>query len=191
MRRPTPAWGCFLSCSRRFVVEPVQFALASVATAQASRMAACGEQCGAAGGLVHPHSAFEVRGMAGEQASFHCRAVASASLYRHPSDECFHRAPSLPYFPCFSSVTRFGAYPAPGGTRRSASLRVLRVSAFRKSFRPFPQRARTERIFRTFRKSTPSALGAGHTRVASRKSVPRAIGQIQTGEMTWHSTKTK
>lgn len=46
-----------------------------------------------------------------------CRRVTMASLYIDTrSARCFHRAPSLPYFPCFPSVTRFGAFPAPCGS---------------------------------------------------------------------------
>ena len=69
-------------------------------------------------GAVHPRSAF-VAGPNSQRAQMFIRGlVATASLYRRPSDRCFHRAPSLPYFPCSPSVTRFSAYPAPCGTAR-------------------------------------------------------------------------
>ena len=108
-------------------------------------------------------------------------------IYGCPSDKDFHRAPFLPNFPCFPSVTRFGAGPAPCGTARLcfALADALRVSAFRKSFVQ-----RTPKHFPNLPKKRRWALGAGHTptpphtervlgtpgsRVASRKSVPRAI----------------
>ncbi len=105
-----------------------------------------------------------------------------------PSDRCFRRAPSLPYFPCSPSVTRFGAYPAPCGTARLCfGLAALRVTAFRKSLCKEQDR---KKIFRTFRKSAAWHLGAGHL-ASLRAGVSRGqSGQIQTGEMTWHSTKT-
>jgi hypothetical protein len=97
-------------------------------------------------GTVHPLSAF-VAVLDGQRAqrSFYC-LVATASLYSHPSDECFHRAPLLPYFPCSPSVTRLGADPAPCGN--GATL------LFRLSENLFGRTARTpkEKIFRTFRK---------------------------------------
>ena len=127
-----------------------------------------------------------------------CQAVlhASVSVQRHPSS----------YFPCSPSVTRFGAYPAPCGTARLCFglSAALRVSAFRKSF---CDERRKEKIFRTFRKSavwpwergtftTPArtnrVLGDPGTRVASRKSVPRAIrANTNKEKRKWHSTETK
>jgi hypothetical protein len=95
-------------------------------------------------------------------------------LSRCPSGKCFHRAPFLPYFPCLPSVTRFGANPAPhhpstqrarAGDPDSAAHRALLLpdsSPNQVRWVPTPEKA-------------PSTLGAGHTRVASRKSVPRAI----------------
>ena len=105
-----------------------------------------------------------------------------------PSGKCFRRAPSLPYFPCSPSVTRFGAYPAPCGTARLCfGFAALRVTAFRKSL---CKEQRRKKIFRTFRKSAAWHLGAGHL-ASLRAGVSRGqSGQTQTGEMTWHSTKT-
>ena len=97
-------------------------------------------------GAVHPLSAF-VAVLNGQRAqSSFCCLVATASLYSHPSDECFHRAPILPYFPCSPSVTRLGAGPAPCGN--CATL------LFRHSENLFGRTARTpkEKIYRTFRK---------------------------------------
>jgi len=101
----------------------------------------------------------------------------AAGFYRRPymdapSGKYFRRAPFLPNFPCFPSVTRFGAGPAPCGTARLcfALADALRVSAFRKSFVQ-----RTPKHFPNLPKKRRWALGAGHSRVASRKSVPRAI----------------
>ncbi len=65
------------------------------------------------------HAAGQVRTLPG------CDGVL---IYRCLSAGCFHRVPSLPYFPCSPSVTRFGAYPAPCGTSMfcfgCAALRV-------------------------------------------------------------------
>ena len=64
---------------------------------------------------------------------------------------------------------------------------ALRVTAFRKSFGKKQER---KKIFQTFRKSAAWHLGAGHL-ASLRAGVSRGqSGQIQTGEMTWHSTKT-
>jgi hypothetical protein len=57
-----------------------------------------------------------------------------------------------------------------GNARRGSDPCALRVSAFKKSLCK-----ERKKIFRTFRKRRRLALGAGHTRVASRKSVPRVI----------------
>jgi len=73
-----------------------------------------------------------------------------------------------------------------GNARRGSGPCALRVSAFKKSLCK-----ERKKIFRTFRKRRRLALGAGHTRVASRKSVPRVIRANTTKEKTsWHSTKT-
>lgn len=118
-------------------------------------------------------------------------------IYRCPSDRHFHRAPLLPNFPCFLSVTRFGAYPAPGGTRRSASHFVrppgqgfqTKVSQRDKRARLRP-RIRARFFFGASTESTPSALGAGHL-ASLRARVSRVqSGQIQSGEIEWHSMKT-
>jgi hypothetical protein len=97
-------------------------------------------------GAVHPLSAF-IAGLDGQRTQRSvCCLVATASLYSHPSDESFHRAPILLYFPCSPSVTRLGADPAPCGN--CATL------LFRLSENLFGRTARTpkEKIFRTFRK---------------------------------------
>jgi hypothetical protein len=78
--------------------------------------------------------------------------------------------------------------PRPAARRVSASHSVRPVG-----FRLSKNLLCNERkkIFRTFRKRRRLALGAGHTRVASRKSVPRVIRANTTKEKTsWHSTKT-
>jgi single-strand DNA-binding protein len=79
----------------------------------------------------------------------------------------------------FSGIARImlghplGVFPAPGGLAvllRSPERTPLRVSAFRKSL----CNKRTN-IFRTFRKSTSSALGAGRLHVAPRKGDPSTL----------------
>jgi hypothetical protein len=115
-------------------------ALDSVARTQVPRMVGCDGRWSAENGVVHPLPAFIADASSQRQDRPHklfCCPVALASCAVSLQQSRFHRAPFLPYFPCLPSVTRFGAYPAPSGTRRSASLRALRVSAFKKSFRPF------------------------------------------------------
>jgi hypothetical protein len=101
------------SCPRRPVAEAVQLTFDSVAQVQAHRTVERRGRCEALERAVHPLSAFAAGNVAGDRLWFHCCAAASASLYRRPSDKCFHRGPILLYFPCSPSVTRFGAYPAP------------------------------------------------------------------------------
>ncbi len=116
------------------------------------------------------------------------------AMHRHPcidalQTKCFHRAPSLPDFPCSPSVTRSVLIPRPAARRGSASAAPPSGFGFQKIF----VQLRTERgqkIFRTFRKSTRLALGAGHTRVASRKSVPRAI-RANTNRRNYNGTLRK
>jgi hypothetical protein len=171
-----------------------QLTLDSVAPAQASRRTGCDGRWSAENGVVHPLRAFVASTGSQRQARerrFFCVLVASAYRATGLQQRCFHRAPFLPYFPCFPSVTRFGAYPAPGGTRRSASLRALWVSAFRKSFWPFPQRVRKEKISEPSEKARLRPWERG-TLASLRARVSRGnFGQIQTGEKQWHSTKTK
>ena len=69
-------------------------------------------------GAVHPLSAFATVLDGQRTQRSVCCLVATASLYSHPSGECFHRAPILPYFPlltlghslrCLSRALRHGA----------------------------------------------------------------------------------
>jgi hypothetical protein len=114
-------------------------------------------------------------------------------IYRYPSAKCFHKAPILRIFPVFPLVTRFGAYPAPSGTRRSASpWRAPYGSGFPNKNLPAATAQRTGEIFlrSLHRKTRLRHLGAGHL-ASLRAGVSRGqSGQIQTGEITWHSTKT-
>ncbi len=111
---------------------------------------------------------------------------------RNPSAKCFRRAPILLYFPCSPSVTRFGAYPAPCGTARLC-FAWARTAARQCTKRFWPMRPagfgfqkifvqRTQKDFPNLPKKRRLALGAGHTRVASRKSVPRVIRANTTKE---------
>ena len=98
-------------------------------------------------GAVHPLSAF-VAVLDGQRTQRSvCYLVATASLYSLPSDECFHRAPILPYFPCSPSVTRLGADPAPCG---NCATLLFRLS--KNLFSKISARNTDEKIFRTFRK---------------------------------------
>ena len=215
---PTSARRRVFSCSRRHVAEVTQLAFDSVAPIQAHRIARCEERCEALERAVHPRSAFAAGRVASGRLWFHCRVARSASLYRRPSDKCFHRAPILPYFPCSPSVTRFGAYPAPGGTTRlcfgfttplrkdrasgTPDFTALRVSAFRKSFV-----RRTQKDFPNLPKKAPLGLGSGaHSHPTTHKScvgdpgISRRFaqecpegnpGKYNQGEKQWRSTKTR
>jgi hypothetical protein len=49
-----------------------------------------------------------------------------------------------------------------------------------------------KKISRTFRKSTPSALGSGaHSRRFAQECPEGNPGKYKQGELTWHSTKTR
>lgn len=139
------------------------------------------------------------------QATVHrCVAV---GLHRHPYRKAFQTGVSIErqfscIFPAHPRSLASVLIPRPAALRVSASHGperqrgnarggsgpcALRVSAFRKSLC-----SERKKIFRTFRKRRRLALGAGHTRVASRKSVPRVIRANTTKEKTsWHSTKTR
>jgi hypothetical protein len=110
---------------------------------QAHRTAGRREQCEALEHAVHPLSAFAAGSMANDRSWFHGRVVASASLYRRPSDKCFHRAPILPYFPCSPSVTRSALFPrhiTPSRTDRAPGTPILRTASFCFSRTPPPTR---------------------------------------------------
>jgi hypothetical protein len=122
---PTSARRQVYSCPRQPVAEGAQLAFDSATQVQAHRTAGRRERCEALERAVHPLSASTAGSMANDRSWFDRRVAASASLYRRPSDKCLPRAPILPYFPCSPSVTRFGAYPAPGGTAGSAFSGLL------------------------------------------------------------------
>lgn len=163
---PTSARRKVASCLRRFVAETVQLAFDSVTPVQVLRMAGCGRRCEALERAVHKLSVFTAGNVANDRSWFHCRTVASASFYIHLSDRCFHRAPFLLYFPCSPSVTRSVLIPRPAD---SELLLFLDSSPNQVRWVPTPENAAL-------------ALGAGHTRVASRRSVPRAIRANTTKE---------
>ncbi len=144
----------------------------------------CAEASAEPSGAVRPLSAFAAVLDGQRTQRSVCCLVATASLYSHPSGECFHRAPILPYFPCSPSVTRLGADPAPCGNGAPCFFGIQKI---------FSANLRTERgrkDFPNLPKMRRLALGAGHL-ASLRARVSRGqSGQTQTGEMTWHSTKT-
>ena len=115
-------------------------------------------------------------------------------IYRYPSGKCFRKAPYLPYFPCLPlghSLRCLSRAP-----RHStfcfgcAALRVW-VSKQKISLRLRPKVWARFFLRSLHRKTRLRHLGAGHL-ASLRAGVSRGqSGQIQTGEMTWHSTKTK
>ena len=152
---------------------------------------------------VHPLTAFVAELVGRQTQRFFCCLVVMASdaqctLQASVSVEC-HLSRIFPAHPrSLASVLT----PRPAARRVSASashpsrskadlpgtpFAALRVTAFRKSLCKKQER---KKIFRTFRKSAAWHLGAGHL-ASLRAGVSRGqSGQIQTGEMTWHSTKT-
>jgi hypothetical protein len=117
-------------------------------------------------------------------------------LHRHPERHAaLHASVSVQchlssYFPCSPSVTRFGADPAPCGTRRSASHFVrpsglgFQTKIYRATGARLRPRVRARFFFGASAESTPSALGAG-TLASLRARVSRGqSGQIQTRRNT-------
>ena len=146
-----------------------QLALDSVASTQVPRMVGCGGRCRIELGVVHPLPAF-VAGSNSQpqdrQYRFFCCPVALAFCATSLQRTRFHRAPSLPYFPSFHSVTRFGAYPAPGGTRRSASHCVRPAGfGFQKIFSAISAKSAERKDFPNLPKKHVFGLGSGaHSR---------------------------
>ena len=171
------------------------------------------EKCGETFGAVHPLPA-RMAGPDGRRSQRRlCYLAATASLYRRPSGGCFRGAPSLPYFPCSPSVTRFGAGPAPCGTRRSAShyhpsrssadlpgtpaKRAPFGSGFPNKNLTRNRRATTaqsagEIFLRSLRRKHVFDLGSGaHSRRVAQECPEGNPGKYKQGETQWHSTKTK
>ena len=116
----------------------------------------------------------------------------AVQLHRHPYIGALQTSVSIErqFSRIFPAHPRSLARCLSRARRHGASLLrtpcALWVSAFKKSLCN-----ERKKIFRTFRKRRRLALGAGHTRVASRKSVPRAIRANTTKEKKqWHSTPT-
>ena len=154
-------------------------------------------------GIVHPLSAFAA-GLGGRrtQKGF-CCLVAMASDAQWPLQKGVSVEHHLSrIFPAHPRSLASVLTPRPAARRVSASafhpsrskadlpgtpFAARWVTAFRKSLCKEQER---KKIFRTFRKSAAWHLGAGHL-ASLRAGVSRGqSGQIQTGEMTWHSTKT-
>jgi hypothetical protein len=176
------------SCLCRPRSEAVQPSFDSAAPVHGLRMAGWEGRCETSERAVHPRSAFAAGSMANDRSWFHRRVVATASLYRRPSDKCFHKAPILPYFPCSPSVTRSVLIPRPSARRGSASASPpSRVSVFKKSCVQ-----RTQKDFPNLPKKTPLGLGSGaHSRRFAQECPDGNPGKYNQGETSWHSTKTK
>jgi hypothetical protein len=132
-----------------------------------------------------------------------------ALIYRCPSAGCFRRAPILRYFP---TITRslasvhcprpaalgvllrpIGRPPGLGFQRKDLPTASAPDSTPAREERAPGTPAEGARFFlRSLRRKTRLRhLGAGHL-ASLRARVSRVtLGQIQTGEMTWHSTKTR
>ena len=123
--------------------------------------------------------------------------TAKASLDRTLRQNISVKRHFSPYFPVFPSVTRYGAFPAPGGTRRSASrcacpsglgfqtknLRAERGSG-PKNGRDFFFGASAERhAFGTWERGT--------SRRFAQECPEGNPGKYKQGETPWHATKTK
>jgi len=187
-RTPLSRENDLLLAVARLRIGAAQLALDSVAPTEVPCMTGCGGRRDTEIGVAHPRSAF-VAGAGSQRQDRECRCfccpVALASWATSLQQRRFHRAPFLPYFPCFPSVTRFGAYPAPGGNCATCFF------GFQKSFQQISAQNADEKIFRTFRKCVAWPWERG-TLASLRARVSRGnFGQIQTGEKQWHSTKTK
>jgi hypothetical protein len=125
---------------------------------------------------IHSLTAFTAGNMARDRLWFRRRLVVLASLFRRPSDKCFHRAPILPYFPCSPAVTRFGAYPAPGGTAGSAFSGLL----------PQPGALGPHS-----KKCTLGTWERDTSRRFAQECPEGNPGKYNQGELTWLSTKTR
>ena len=97
-----------------------------------------------------------------------------------------------PVFPLLSLGHSLGAFPAPGGASMFCFVRHgERPSGLGFQQQIFCAKNTLEISCRSLRRKHISALGAGHPRVASRKSVPSEIRAKPTWRKSlWHSTKT-
>jgi hypothetical protein len=116
-----------------------------------------------------------------------------------PPAKHFRKAPFSPYFPCFPSVTRYGAFPAPGGTRRSAS-RCARPSGLGFQTKNLPRKntrgsnPKNGRDFFFGASAERHAFGTwerGTSRRFAQECPEGNPGKYKQGEITWHATKTK
>ena len=140
---PTSARRQVYSCPRQPVSEGAQLAFDSATQVQAHRTAGRRERGEALVRAVPPLSAFAAGNVADDRLWFRHCAVASASLYRCPSDKCLPRAPILPYFPCSPSVTRSALFPrhiTPSRTDRAPGTPILRTASFCFTRTPPPTR---------------------------------------------------
>ena len=165
---------------------PRSFAFHAVARKQPYTLSADRQRCGRLPSAVHPFPAGQRRMEdAIERRLRRAGCESSARLSRHlqtdvsverhlsrirpcltrPLARCLSRALS----PHRTKNVRRGPRCCGSCAALLRTTCALRVSAFRKSF---CQRQERKNIFRTFRKRRRLALGAGHTRVASRRSVP-------------------
>jgi hypothetical protein len=107
----------------------------------------------------------------------------AAWLHRHPFICAFQIGVSIErqFSRIFPAHPRSLARCLSRALRHGASLlRLHRPAGF--GFQKILCATNTKEIFQTFRKRRRLALGAGHTRVASRKSVPRVIRANTTKE---------
>jgi hypothetical protein len=125
--------------------------------------------------------------------------VAKTSLDGTLQQNIFVKRHFSPYFPCFPSVTRYGAFPAPCGTRRSAS-RCARPSGLGFQTRNLPRGntrgsgLKNGRDFFFGASAERHAFGAwerGTSRRFAQECPEGNPGKYKQGETPWHSTKTK
>jgi hypothetical protein len=106
------------------------------------------------------------------------------------SDGCFRKAPFLPYFPSFPSVTRSVLIPRPSARRVSASP-MRAPKGFRLSKNLCAQ-DKNAKDFSNLPKKRHLALGSGaHSRRFAQECPEGNPGKYKQGETQWHSTKTK
>jgi hypothetical protein len=140
-------------------------------------------------GTVHPRTAFVA-----EAGSSEPTGDSAVWLRRHPYIDALQMGVSIerqfsPYFPCFPSVTRFGADPAPhhpSTHRPHAGTPILRTASFCFFWTPPPTRC-----VGSLSRKCSSCLGSGaHSRRRAQECPEGNPGKYKQGETPWHSTKT-
>jgi hypothetical protein len=149
--------------------------------------------------MVQPTQGRSCAGLGARQDKCGWRLRAKASLHRALQQKISVKRHFSRIFPVFPSVTRYGAFPAPGGTRRSAS-RCARPSGLGFQTKNLPRRntrgsnPKNGRDFFLGASAERHAFGTwerGTSRRFAQECPEGNPGKFKHGEITWHATKTK